>query len=175
MVRRILALFVWAWGVWLLLTWTATAEQLVFGACLAMLVAVALAPLGTVAAPWSLLQPRRAWAVLELLLLAAAKIVRANVSLAWRIWRPSRPLSSGMLIVPTDVRTDGELAGTALICSLIVDNQFVDLDRSEHELMFHTVEVPDGDVADSINRPIERRLARIRRPRERSLRASNGA
>jgi multicomponent Na+:H+ antiporter subunit E len=161
--RRVLALGIWAWGVWLLLTWTATAEQLIFGAVLALLLALAMATLGPVGAPWRLLDPRRAWAALELLLLAVYKIVRANLSLARRIWSPSRPLASGMLVVPTDVHTDGELAGTALISSLIVDNQFVDLDRRNDELMFHTVAVPDGDPAEAINRPIERRLSRIRR------------
>lgn len=161
-VRRVVSLFVWAWAVWLLLTWTATAEQLVFGACIAMLCALALAPLGAVGAPWRLFSPRRLATFVELLLLCTVKIVRANLSLTRRIWSPSRPLESGMLIVPTDARTDGELAGTGLISSLIVDNQFVDLDRSEHELMFHTVSVPDGDPADSINRPIEKRLRKVR-------------
>jgi multicomponent Na+:H+ antiporter subunit E len=163
-VRRVVALFIWAWGVWLLLTWTATAEQLSFGAWLSMIVALFLAPLGAVAAPWRLVDPRRLWALAELLLVCTVKIVRANLALTRRIWAPSRPLESGMLIVSTDARTDAELAATGLISSLVVDNQFVDLDRSEHELMYHTVSVPDGDPADSINRPLERRLAKVRRP-----------
>ncbi len=162
--RRFLALFIWSWGVWLLLTWTATAEQLLFGAWLAVLVALFLTPLGAVGGPWRLLDPRRLWALIELLIVCTVKIVRANLSLARRIWLPSRPLEPGMLIVSTGARTDAELAATGLISSLIVDNQFVDLDRSEHELMYHTVSVPDGDPADAINRPIERRLAKVRRP-----------
>ena len=59
MARRVGALFCWAFGVWVLLTWTLTVEQLAFGAGIAALVAVALAPLGEAAGPWRLLAPRR--------------------------------------------------------------------------------------------------------------------
>ena len=39
--RRVIALFCWAYAVWVLLTWTRTAEQLLFGAGIAAVVAVA--------------------------------------------------------------------------------------------------------------------------------------
>lgn len=160
--RRALALALWAFAIWLVLTWTATPEQLIFGGMLALGAGLALAPLGPVVAPWTALRPDRVVAVVELALVAAVKIVRANISLARRIWMPSRPLRSGMLIVPTTARTDGELAATGLISSLIVDNQIVDLDRSEHALQYHAVALPHGDRAEAINAPIERRVARIR-------------
>jgi multicomponent Na+:H+ antiporter subunit E len=48
MLIRLAGLFCWAFGVWVLLTWTLTAEQLLFGAVAAAVVALALAPLG----PW---------------------------------------------------------------------------------------------------------------------------
>jgi multicomponent Na+:H+ antiporter subunit E len=160
---RALANASWAYGVWLLLTWTATAEQLIFGAALAVLVGVALAPLGPVPGLWRFLTPRRLAASVRLGGYAVVAIVRANVMLARRILAPSRPLRSGMVVVPTDARTDGELAATGIITSLIVDNQIVDLDRSAGLLQYHAVAVPQGDPADTINRPVERRLARFRR------------
>ena len=163
--QRGFALAVWSYGVWLLLTWTATAEQLLFGAVLALAVGFALAPLGPVAGPWQLLHPARLLAVARLGGFAATHIVRANVGLARRIWLPSRPLRSGMVIVSTRARTDGELAATGVITSLIVDNQLVDLDRSERVLQYHAVDVPEGDPAESINAPVERRVAKVRRPR----------
>ncbi|GAA1971711.1 hypothetical protein [Catenulispora subtropica] len=55
---RTFALACWAMGVWVLLTWTRTAEQLVVGAVVSVAVAAALAPLGPVAGPWRLLDPR---------------------------------------------------------------------------------------------------------------------
>jgi multicomponent Na+:H+ antiporter subunit E len=166
MIRRLVALWLWAAAVWLLLTWTATAEQLVFGGLLAAFVAVLMAPVGDVAAPWHFLDPRRLAAIVVLFGYAVVRIVQANIGLARRIWSPSRPLASGMLIVPTRARTDAQLASTGLITSLIVDNQIVDVDRNRHLLQYHAVAVPPGDKAeqaDEINTPIERLLARIDR------------
>jgi len=55
---RLTGLWCWAYLVWVLLTWTLTVEQLLFGAVVAIAVALALAPLGEVAGPWRLLRPR---------------------------------------------------------------------------------------------------------------------
>jgi multicomponent Na+:H+ antiporter subunit E len=132
---------------------------------LGLAIGLVMAPLGEVAGPWALLRPRRAAAVLRLAGYALVSIIGANLRLARRIWSPSRPLRSGMVIVSTCARTDGELAATGLISSLIVDNQIVDLDRSEHVLQYHAVAVPTGpDARAAINLPIERRVGRIRQP-----------
>jgi multicomponent Na+:H+ antiporter subunit E len=164
MAVRAAALAVWAYAVWLLLTWTATAEQLITGALIAVLVGCALAPLGPVVAPWTALAPRRMIATLVLLADSTVRIVRANLSLARRIWAPGRPLRSGMIILPTEARTDGEIAATALITTMIVDNQIVDLDRSAAEFQYHAVDVPGGDPAERrerVNGPTERHVLRI--------------
>src|SRR5690242_10187761 len=144
MILRVLYTGIWAFAVWLVLTWTATAEQLLFGAGLALLVGIALAPLGDVIAPWRILDPRRALAVGELFLTGLARIVRANLSLARRILSPSRPLESGMVIVPMYLRTEAALGATGLITSLVVDNQVVDDDTRRHEWQYHCVAVPTG-------------------------------
>lgn len=165
-VGRAFKIGLWAYGVWLLLTWTATAEQLIFGGLLAAGVGVLMAPLGPVVAPWQLLVPRRLVAVLHLAGYGLLAIARANVSLARRIWSPSRPLSSGMVVVPTTARTDGELTATGVITSLIVDNQVVDLDRSERVLQYHAVAIPlSEDAAEEINKPVERLVRKVRRAR----------
>lgn len=164
--RRGVAIASWAFAVWLLLTWTVTAEQLTTGALVAVGIAVATAPLRDVVAPWRLLEPRRLVAVLALAAVSLIKIVKANISLAVRIWRPGRPLRSGMVVVPTALRSDGGLASVGLISSLIVDNQIVDLGRDQHVLQYHAVEVPEGtksEQAEAINAPIERLVARIER------------
>lgn len=163
--RRALAVSVWAMLFWLLLTWTVEPEQVVFGAILAVLVGVAMAPLGELAGPWVLLRPRRAAVLVWLTLRSLAQIITANVGLARRIWTPARPLRSGMIAVPTIAHTDGELAAVGLISSLIVDNQIIDLDRNRSELQYHCISVPDRhDREEEINAPIERLLRRMRRP-----------
>jgi multicomponent Na+:H+ antiporter subunit E len=160
--RRVAALFCWAFLVWVLLTWTLTLEQMLAGAAVAAAVAVALAPLGEVAGPWRLLAPRRFAAVCALAGVAAVRVVEANVRLSWRIWSPSRPLRSGMVIVPTAERSAAGLTAVGLITSVIVDNQIVDLDRAGAELQYHAVEVPGGGQAEArakINGPVEDLLA----------------
>jgi multicomponent Na+:H+ antiporter subunit E len=140
-VKRWLAVFCWAELTWTLLTWTATAEQIGVGVAVSAAAAFACAPLGDVAGPWVLLDPRRAWALLRLGAVSAVRVVRANLSLTRRIWSRTVPLPSGMVITPTRARTDGELTAVGLITSLIVDSQLVDLDRYRHELQYHVVAV----------------------------------
>jgi multicomponent Na+:H+ antiporter subunit E len=158
MLMRATGLFCWAFLVWVLLTWTLTAEQAVFGAVIALMVAVALAPLGNVAGPWRLLRPRALAGGIRLLIAAAGRVFLANLRLSRRIWDPRRPLSSGMVITPTRERADWGLTAVGLISSLIVDNQLVDLDRRAHELQYHAVAVPEGgpeQVRQQVNGPVE--------------------
>lgn len=158
MLMRIAGLFCWAFGVWVLLTWTLTAEQLLFGALIALAVAVALAPLGSVAGPWRLLRPRALAGGCWLLIAASGRVLVANLGLSRRIWDPRRPLASGMVVAPTRERTDWGLAAVGVISSLIVDNQIVDLDARAHELQYHAVAVPEGGpekVRGKVNGPVE--------------------
>lgn len=164
--RRRVALFVLAYTIWILLSWTRTVEQLAVGAALSVIVAAACAPLGPVLAPWSMLRPRRLWAIVATAFWAVGQIVRANLSLSRRIWAPSRPIRPGMVIVATEMETEGELTAVGLVTSLIVDNQLIDIDRERHEMLFHTVWVDSDDPSvnrQEINGPIEARIHAITR------------
>jgi multicomponent Na+:H+ antiporter subunit E len=155
---RLVALWCWAYLVWVLLTWTLTVEQLLFGVVVAIAVAVALAPLGEVAGPWRLLRPRALAGGAWLLIAAAGRVLLANLRLSRRIWDPRRPLASGMVITPTQERQDWGLAAVGVISSLIVDNQLTDLDARAGELQYHAVAVPDGaaeQAREQINGPVE--------------------
>ena len=160
------ALSCWCYLVWVILTWTCTAEQLLFGAVVSLAVGFGLTRLlGPVPGPWRLLVPRNAVAAAKVAGTALVRIPVANVRLAARIWRPSRPLRSGMVVVPTEERGDLGLATVGLVTSLIVDNQIVDLDRPHGLLQYHAVDVPEGGPAasrEAINAPVERALAGLR-------------
>lgn len=82
--RRIAALFVWTIGAWVVLTWTRTMSQLLFGADIAAVIAVACAPLGDVAEPWRILDSRRTARCCYLVADAIIRVIRANFSLARR-------------------------------------------------------------------------------------------
>ena len=68
----------------------------------------------------------------------------ANLRLSRLIWDPRLPLRSGMIVVPTRERSAGGLTAVGLITSVIVDNQLVDVARSQGQLQYHAVEVPEG-------------------------------
>ena len=169
MIGRRVALGVWAYAGWVLLTWTPfTLETEAVGAVASVGVAIALAPFGEVARPWLIADPRRVVALLALLAGALRGIVVANLKLTRLILTPSLPLQSGMVIVPTAARSDGGLAAVGLISSLIVDNQIVDVDRARHVLQYHAVHVPEGsreDAREAINGPLERMLEPLTGPR----------
>ena len=155
---RLIALWCWAYLVWVLLTWTLTVEQLLFGAVVALVVGVALAPLGEVAGPWRLLRPRALAGGVWLLIATAGRSLLANLRLSRRIWDPRRPLASGMVITPTEEQQDWSLAAVGVVSSLIVDNQLADLDARAGQLQYHAVAVPDGDAGqarEQINGPVE--------------------
>jgi multicomponent Na+:H+ antiporter subunit E len=157
---RVLALACWAFLAWTLLSWTATVEQIVVGGCVAVAVGLVLAPLGPVCGPWELFRPRVLAGVVRLAGYTMPRIVLANLRLARRIWSPSRPLRSGMVIVPTELDgRDGGLTVVALVTSLIVDNQFVQV--LPEGLQFHAVDVPD-DPAE-ITRRVERIVREMHR------------
>ncbi len=165
-IRRVIdtaGLAAWCLLVWVLVTWTATVEQVAFGAAVSVAVAALLAPLGPVAPPWRLLAPKNALAAAGLLVTSLGRIAAANVRLAARVWSPRRPLRSGMVIVPTEQRSELGLTIVGLVTSAVVDNQLVDLDRRRAELVYHAVSVPDGGPArarELINGPVERFLAK---------------
>lgn len=167
MIGRRLALGVWAYGGWVLLTWTPfTWETEAVGVGAALVIAVVLAPFGGVARPWLIADPRRLAAVVRLLGGTLRGIVVANLKLSRLILSPSLPVRSGMVVVPTTARSDGGLAAVGLISSLIVDNQIVDVDRRRHLLQYHAVSVPAGgreQAREAINGPVERMLEPLTR------------
>ncbi|HEY2791018.1 MAG TPA: Na+/H+ antiporter subunit E [Micromonosporaceae bacterium] len=157
---RLLALWCWAELTWTLLTFTASIEQIVTGFVVSVAVALACAPLGSVAGPWALLRPRRIVPILVLAGAVAWRVVAANIALSRLIWS-GRPPHSGMLVVPTAARSDAEVAATGLLTSLIVNAQLVDVDRHRCQMQYHAVTVESLDAdrnRATINGPIEDRV-----------------
>jgi multicomponent Na+:H+ antiporter subunit E len=155
----VIALVLWAGLAWVLLTWTATVEQAAYGVAVSIGVAVVLSPLGPVALPWRLLQPGRLVRLAAVAATSVGRILWANVVLARRVWSPSLPIRTGMLVVPTDLRTDGGITALGLLGSVIVDHQLVDLEPGR--LQYHAVWVASEDPEEArerINGRVERLL-----------------
>lgn len=159
---RWFAMAVWLYLLWVLLTWTKTTEQLVYGAVYALVLAVPLSRIGEVGRPWRLLSPLRWPALVKLGWIYVRRLVAANLSLSRRIWSPSLPLRSGMVLFPNPTRNDGSLTALGLITSTVVDNQLIDVHRDEVEaqeagggdgeppnLQYHGVWIVSDDPAEN--------------------------
>jgi len=134
-------------------------EHALYGTVASVLAALLISPLGPAARPWLLADLRRVGRLLALAGISLVRIVRANVVLARRVWSPSLPLRSGMLVFPTKMESDGALTAVALVSSVIVDNQLVDLEPGRVQYHAVWVESPDPDDAyEAINGPLERLL-----------------
>jgi len=165
MMGRLFSLASWCMAAWVLLTWTATVEVIAVGAGISLLCAWALLWAGPVPGPWVLLHPRRLLPLARLVGSMLLRVVAANVGMARRIWTRGHRLRTGMVVVPTRMRRDGDLAAVGLLSSLVVDNQIVDLDRSSAELMYHCVDVPpEDDRYDAVNGPVEGLVEKVSRP-----------
>ena len=151
----------WAGVAWVLLTWTASLEQAAYGVAVSIGVAVVLAPLGPVAGPWRLLHPKRLARLAAVAATSAGRILWANLVLARRVWSPSLPIRTGMLVVPTDLRSDGGVTAIGLLGSVIVDHQLVDLEPGR--LQYHAVWVVSEDPIEARER-INGRLERLLKP-----------
>lgn len=161
--RRVAALTAWCFLSWVLLTWTATVEVLLVGAAVALACALLLAPLGEVVGPWALLRPRRLVRSVALAWVLAGRVVRANVSMARWIWTGNQRLRTGIVLVPSRLRTEPGIGGTGLLSSLVVDNQVVDVDPSRQEMLYHCVDVPPEEERDeTVNGWLEKRLETLR-------------
>jgi multicomponent Na+:H+ antiporter subunit E len=157
---QILSLALWSGAAWVLLTWTATVEQAAYGVAVSIGVAIVLSPLGPVARPWHLLRPGRLARLAAVGATSAGRILWANLVLARRVWSPSLPIRTGMLVVPTDLRTDGAVTAVGLLGSVIVDHQLVDLEPGR--LQYHAVWVVSEDPIEARER-INGRLERLLR------------
>lgn len=124
-----------------------------------MLAALVVSPLGPVARPWLLADLRCLGRVVVLAGICLVRIVRANVMLARRVWSPSLPLRSGMLVFPTKMKSDGAVTAVALVSSVIVDNQIVDMEPGRVQYHAIWVESTDPEEAyEAINGSLERLL-----------------
>ncbi len=143
------------------MTWTATVEQAAYGVAVSIAVALLLSPLGPAARPWRLLRPRRLVRLFAIGATSGARILWANVVLARRVWSPSLPIRTGMLVVPTDLRSDSGVTVIGLLGSIIVDHQLVDLEPGR--LQYHAVWVASEDPIEARER-INGRLERLLKP-----------
>lgn len=99
---------------------------------------------------------RRAWSGLRWLAALAAQMLAANVHVAGLVLRPRRPVRSGVVEVPLDIRTDLAITMLAHSITLIPGTITVDVAPDRSRLLVHALELDDpAATVEEIKRTLE--------------------
>ncbi len=158
--RRII-LFVVAFILWLLLTWTLNWQHLIAGCIVAFLVAFLFGSI-FVQEPKKFLQITRWFWFLCYLPLFIWECIKANFDVAYRVLHPRMPIKPGIVKVRTSLKSTIAKAFLANSITMTPGTLSVDID-GEH-LYIHWIYVRTEEVEDAsrkIVRKFEKLLARI--------------
>lgn len=127
------------WLFWLLLNQSLSLSQVLFGAVLAVLAPLLLAPLRP--RPVRLSSPGVA---LKLLLCVGADVLVSNVQVAWLVLNARRrPPRSRFVQVPLDLRDANGLAALAAITTVIPGSVWSELALDHSVLLLHVFDLDD--------------------------------
>ena len=144
-------------AIWLLLNQSLSAGQIVLGSVIAILGGWTLAkvqpPAGRLRHPGTILRLGRDVLV---------DILRSNVAVARIIFGLAKPVASGFVNIPLDMRTPYGLACLAVIITATPGTVWVDYDSDRGILTLHVLDLVDERIwVDTIKRRYERRLMDI--------------
>lgn len=125
---------------WLLLTQSFTAGQVLLGASVAFLathITAALRPERS--------RARSPSAVIRLIGLVVADIIRSNFAVARIVLSPGRQRVSGFVRFPIELRDSFGLTVLALIITATPGTMWVEFNRSRSELLVHVLDLIDED------------------------------
>ena len=158
--RRII-LFVVAFILWLLLTWTLNWQHLLVGCIVAFMVAFLFGNI-FVQEPKKCLQIKRWFWFLCYLSLLIWECIKANFDVAYRVLHPAMPIKPGIVKVRTSLKST--IAKTFLANSITMTPGTLSVDIDEEHLYIHWIYVQAEEVEEAsriIVRKFEKLLARI--------------
>ncbi len=158
--KKILALFVFAFLFWLAVTWTFDVASIVTGAVVCAALAAALVGVGLDEAPLLLLPHRLFWALAYVPVLFLY-VVRANLDVAYRVLHPALPIRPGIVRARTSLKTP---AGRVLLAnSITLTPGTLSVDLTGDVLYIHCIHVPEDDPDGAMERSLARFETFIRR------------
>ncbi|MCD6589258.1 MAG: Na+/H+ antiporter subunit E [Candidatus Fermentibacteraceae bacterium] len=130
-------------GIWLSLTLSTDVQEIVLGVVVSVLVAVAThgALTGNL---FRLLKPRKLIAAIGYVLYLLGQMVKANIDVFFRIFRPVIPLKPG--IVKVNLRLKSERAKVIVANSITLTPGTITIDIVGDHIFVHWIFLPDGDV-----------------------------
>ncbi len=151
--KKLFALFLFSFLVWLMVTWSFDPTTLLVGALVAGGVAWLLADVELEEAPLLLLPHRLLWALLYVPMLFFY-VVRANLDVAYRVLHPALPIRPGIVRARTRLKSP---SGRVLLAnSITLTPGTLSVDLVDDVLYIHRIHVPlqdaDGDTERSLAR-----------------------
>jgi multicomponent Na+:H+ antiporter subunit E len=86
------------------------------------------------------------------------EVIKANLKVAYIVVNPWYPLRPGIVAIPLDARTDGEITLLANLITLTPGSLSIDVSADRKVLYVHIVEI--GEHPDQFRRKIKERLER---------------
>jgi len=156
-------IFILAFLLWLLLSWSVDLVHLLLGVVIAVLVCFVTADI-FLESPLLFKKPTRYLWFVYYLFLFAWECFNANIDGAWRVIHPDLPINPGIVKVKTQLKSEVGLTFLANSLTLKPGTMTVDIDKANGFLYIHWSDVRAQDVekaTELIVRKFERVLMRI--------------
>ncbi|MCU0724982.1 MAG: Na+/H+ antiporter subunit E [Planctomycetes bacterium] len=157
---RVIATFVFAFLVYLAVTWSLDPASVLIGAAASLAAAVAMRPLELEVAPLLLLPHRLLFAVIYVPVLLWY-VIRANLDVAYRVIHPKLPIRPGIVKARTTLKTAA--ARVLLANSITLTPGTLTVDLVGDALYIHRIAVPEKEPEAEMQRSIEHFEGFIRR------------
>ena len=136
-------LFIVAYILWLLLTWTLNWQHLLVGVAVAFLVASLFGNI-FVQQPRKCFEPKRYGWFLVYLPLFLWECMKANIDVAYRVLHPRMPINPGIVKVKTTLKSD--IAKTCLANSITMTPGTLSVDIKDEYLYIHWINVRSKEM-----------------------------
>ena len=132
--------------IWLLLTAPFSMQELIAG--LSAAVVISLLPIGARNVLGEVrVGPRAVAAAIAYIFVFLGALIRANLDVAFRVLKPSLPISPGIVRIRTSLRTP--LARTLLANSITLTPGTITVEAREDVLFIHWISVTEGDIEEA--------------------------
>jgi len=130
-------------AIWLLLTFPFSVQELVAGLVVAVI--ISLLPTGAATVMREVrVSPRAIAAAAAYLFVFLAALIRANLDVAFRVLKPSLPISPGIVQIRTSLKTP--LARTLLANSITLTPGTITVDTRDDLFFVHWISATDEDI-----------------------------
>ncbi len=140
--RRVV-LFAAIFAFWLMITSPPSTQEMIFGACVALALALLPLPGAQIWGEFSLIPKRIAYFLLYVPYFVWA-VVKSNLDVAFRVLAPSLPINPGIVTVKT--RLKSRMGRLALANSITLTPGTITVDIKDDELAIHWINVSDRDA-----------------------------